>query len=207
MPSRHHQRNPVFLLLLLLFGAVLASTACTEPEDFAAEGDPLPLQAGDIEDQAVRGSIRGEDFAAEDVRFRIERMEGRERLDLIFAEHLMVQCGVPLATEGRRLGVRFDGVTVLDAGELRIEGEDPPFTVHYEVPAEWGFRGFEGGLARLRIETVTPLQIAGSLEISFADKSQSHVQGRFRATPCASELDVDDPVLGAGGLERTPHEP
>lgn len=163
------------------------------------------FRAEQIPNRKVFGTLRGKKFFTQDARFRVEHMAGREHVDLYFADEPIMRCGLPLARHARRVWLRFGGVTHLGPGIYRVDRKDahPVFTVHYELPAHPGWTAAQGGAALVVIDTVEPDVIQGRMRTCFDDGQGSCVEGRFHATSCVGELDVDNPVTGAGLLNPT----
>lgn len=172
-----------------------------KPVPFVARSQDFHAQ--DIPNRKVWGRLRGKKFYAADARFRVERMAGRRHVDLYFADSPIYRCGLPLARHHRRVWLRFDGVEQIDPGTFRADLKEahPPFTVHYQLPAHPGWTAAEGGAGLVVIESVEPDELRGRMHVCFDDGWGSCVEGRFRATSCVGELDVDNPVTGAGLLD------
>ena len=188
-------------LALALAGLALPAVGCGAEE---SPSQPLAMrseamEAADIPDGPVTGTLAGEDFTSADARFRIQRYEGRERVDLMFFSERRSDCGLPVTREGRTVFLRFPGVTELSPGELTIDpdDEDPAFSVHYEQRDERTWSGVGGGAARLTLDEVRPTTIVGRLHVCFDDGRGSCVEGRFEAVECRSV--VDGPSTREGG--------
>ena len=182
---------------------LVGTTACQEAE---APKAPLTvrseeLDARSIPDGDVAGELRGASFTSVDARFRVERAEGRQRVDLYFADAAIERCGLPIIREQPLVWLRVPKTIELAPGEMRVDvGASEPFSVHYQIPADEGWGSVGGGAALLVIESFGAEAIDGRLHACFDDGEQSCVRGHFHATPCVSELDVDDPVYGASHL-------
>lgn len=204
-------RQPVKRAWLLLTAMFCTwGVACGEDEAprVALETTSGELDLEDIDDAPVSGTLQGGEFTAVDVRFRRETYEGRERVDVFFAEEAMEMCGIPRASAGRRVWLRFAGTTELEVGEQRVDPPDTePFAVHYEMEGQDGWEGFGGGAAVVALDAVGSRMLSGRLHVCFDDGAGSCVKGRFRAGPCVSALEVDDPVEGAAHLQRGQHGP
>ena len=187
---------------LAIVGWALATLGCGAE---AAPAEPLTIrseemQAADIPEGPVTGTIAGEEFTALDARFRVERYPGRERLDLIFYPERRADCGLPVARDTGSVFLRFDGVTELTTGEQRIDpgDEDPAFGVHYELKEERMFSGVAGGAALLSLDEVRPTAIIGRVRVCFDDGRGSCVMGRFEAIECRSPVDGFSTREGGG---------
>jgi hypothetical protein len=187
--------------------ALLAWTAGCGPgaapsvdlERRAADIDPDAIEAG-----PVRGVVAGTPFRAVDARVRVVRFPGRERVELWLAESRFEHCGLRGRDEGRRLFVRFPGVTELPEALVRIDPGDSQATgsVHFEVPDGRRWRGVGRAAAVLRVDgRGDGGMVRGRLEAWFDDGAGSRVAGRFRAVPCGS------PVDGAALRELPEHAP
>lgn len=205
------RRHPAFLDTLVAAATLLlAAAACggCEPAKARSDGEPFTVQAKDlrqseIPNRRVEGELRGERFHMREAVYRVERMPRRRRLDLWLSDRPFDKCGVPMTTDSRKVWLRFEGRTELEPGARRVDPDDgePPFSMHYEVPADPEWIGVQGGAALLLVDQVDEDTIAGRLNACFDDGQGSCVRGRFRAQKCAGELDVDDAVRGAGVLE------
>jgi hypothetical protein len=204
-------RQPVKRASVLLTAALCAwSAGCGEDQPAPAPLDTTSaeLNLDDIGDGPVSGTLRGGEFTAADVRFRRETFEGRERVDIFIAEEAIEMCGIPRISEGRRVWLRFPGTTELAVGEQRVDPPDTePFSVHYDIEADEGWEGYGGGAAVVAVDEVGPRMLRGRLHVCFDDGAGSCVAGSFRAGPCISALEVDDPVQGAAHLQRGQHGP
>jgi len=166
--------------------------ACGEPPATRA-----PLPAPSTVDLAgvegdVDGTIEGQPFHAIDARFRVVTYEGRERVDLLFADQAIELCGLPLARTQSRVWLRIPGLTSLVPGELSLldeSTEGTPLQVHYERPNGRQFTEEHRGVARVEITRATSEQIDGRVHACFADASQSCIAGSFRALPCRGRVD------------------
>lgn len=150
-------------------------------------------------DEAVSGELAGVTFEAADVYFRANRFEGRERVDLVFAEVPQDDCGLPLRREGRRVFIRFDGDTALPTGSTIVDRDgEGAVSVHYERELEGRWVGVGAGIARLELEESEEAGATGRLHICFDDGQESCVSGAFTARPCLSRLDGYLPREGTG---------
>jgi len=151
--------------------------------------------------QAVGGKLRGAPFSGSDARVRVVTMPGRERVDLLLSDIPIPRCGLPLATRGRRVWVRLPGQPKLDGSPLRAElGETKLLSTHYEALVDGQWLGHEGGAVLLSLRATGFGKYGGALWTCFDDAQESCVSGRFNASECRSELDVDDDVWGAARL-------
>lgn len=160
--------------------ALWMAVSCAEPPP--PMPDPSRVSLEGIP-RSVRGSIDGERFAAAAPRFVVVEREGRERVDLLFADRRIERCGLPVRRSDRRVWIRFAGQTSLAPGTY------DELDVHYEIPAERGFRAEHRGLGRLEIRAAGAGSIEGAMHVCFADAAQSCVAGSFRATRCISRID------------------
>jgi hypothetical protein len=193
---------------LLPFGLAWL-VACDEGAQPPLAAKALEVRAEDLSEHAiprrrVEGVLRGSPFRVEEARFRVERMPGRERVDLLLSDKPFVRCGVPVATTARKVWLRFQGKVRVEPGVMRVGPADtaPPFTMHYEARASRKWRGEQGGAALLALHRSDAEAMHGRLHACFDDGRGSCVKGWFRARPCTGELDVDDPVVGAGNLAK-----
>lgn len=191
---------------LAIAGWALVAVGCGAD---AAPAEPLTIrseemQAADVSDGPVTGTIAGEEFVTVDARFRVERYPGRERVDLIFYSDQRTDCGLPIARDTGAVFLRFDGVTELSTGELRVDpgDEDPAFSVHYERKAEREFSGVIGGAALLSLDEVRPTAILGRVRVCFDDGGGSCVMGRFEAIECRSAVDGWSTREGGGDNDQ-----
>ena len=127
-------------------------------------------------------------------RFRVVTYEGRERVDLIFADRAIERCGLPIARAESRVWLRVSGVTMLAPGLLARLPEPSevviaPFEIHYESPVGARYVEAHRAVARLEITAVTSESVDGRLSACFADVARSCVRGSFHATPCRSRID------------------
>jgi hypothetical protein len=192
---------------------LLAAVACAS---LAACHRPPPRRPPAMRSQAmdlsavpptpVAGSLRGEAFRTVEAWYRVVRMPGRERVDLIFSEGRAGRLCAESAPElARHVWVRFPGVTQLAPGAQRIDPPaQTPFSVHYEWAEHDKWAGHGGGSAAIAIESVSPGTLVGRAKICFGDATQSCVAGAFRAEECRSELDIDGPRSGIRQREGAP---
>ena len=189
---------------VVLSAGLVWLTAC-EPVP-KSENHPLTARAAskrleDIADGGITGKIRDARFRAADVKVRVETMAGRERVDLLVSSERLDHCGLPRATRGTRVWVRWKGTAPTDGTPVRVEaGQDGPVTVNYETLQHGHWVAHAGGAALVSL-TKTFGGYSGRLWICFDDGLDSCVTGTFRGTECRSELDVDDSVWGAGRME------
>jgi hypothetical protein len=178
----------------------LALAGCGGQGDATAPRQPLTidaaaLRAADIPDGPVSGSLRGRRFVARDIRLHVVEVPGHERVDLIVSDQPIETCGVPgqpPTDRSRRVWLRAEGRTRLDAGELRIEptrrGE---VTAHYEVFEGGRWRGFGTAAVLLAVEEASANALRGRLQACFDDGAASCVRGQVVATPCHSAIDLN----------------
>jgi hypothetical protein len=198
---------PFAVTLAVVGTAACVVAACEEAE---APRVPLDVQSADLEvpaatSEVVSGTLDGEPFTVMDARFRIDREEGRERVDLLLSEAETERCGLPLARTGRRVWMRWPGVMAIPTGEVRGDpGDDEgAVSVHYEVPVEHHMRGSGGGAFVVSITVSDDETVEGVLDIRFDDGRGSAVAGRFEAEACVGEIDRRLPREGPG-LETPP---
>lgn len=178
--------------------------AAERPRPPAVRSQDMEVAA--IPPTPVAGSLRGRAFRTVEAWYRVVRMPGRERVDLIFSEgHAARLCGESLPELARHVWVRFPGITQLPVGVARV---DPPaaapFSVHYEWTEREKWRGHGGGSAAIAVEEVVRGTVVGRAKICFGDATQSCVAGSFRAQECRSELDIDGPRSGIRQREGVP---
>jgi len=178
--------------------------ACQEPE--ASSHVPLAEKAAShtleqIPERPVSGTLEGAAFRSVDARVRQVTMRGRERVDVLLSDIPIERCGLPLGTGGRRVWLRLPGKPTLDGSPLRVEvGQASPLSTHYELRKRGAWLGHEGGAALLSLRAAGFGKYQGVLWTCFDDPHKSCVSGRFTASECRSELDVDDDVWGAARL-------
>lgn len=197
---------------LALCAGVLGFAACGESAPVsgppATRLDAMSLDA--IPTSPVAGTLAGEEFSVVEARYRVESLPGRERVDLLLSDTPLRRCGLPIVREGRMIWLRFDGVTALPAGEVRLsaDSQDPAFSVHYERQGadQRRYTGREGGDALLSLGEAELGHLPGKLFACFGDGQGSCVKGSFVATPCFSR--VDGRAIREGvGLEDEALEP
>jgi hypothetical protein len=160
--------------------------ACEEPPPPPL---PEPVSLDDVGDAPAAGSIDGAPWELEDARFRIERREGRERVDLFLWDRPVERCGLPIARAGTHVWLRVPGRTELEVGELATGDGDDALSAHYERLEGDTLVTAHRATARLRIEAVEPRRVRGRLRACFADEERSCVEGTFDAAPCWSRVD------------------
>ena len=154
----------------------------------------------------VAGALRGRPFRTVEAWYRVVRMPGRERIDLIFSEgHVARLCNESEPELARHVWLRFPGITQFAVGDLRVDPPaQSPFSVHYEWTEDDKWTGHGGGSAALAVEEVAPGAVVGRAKVCFGDATQSCVEGAFRARECRNELDLDGPRSGARQREGVP---
>ena len=154
----------------------------------------------------VAGSLRGRSFRTVEAWYRVVRMPGRERVDLIFSEGRAARlCGESVPELARHVWVRFPGVTQLAVGAVRVDPPaEAPMSLHYEWAEHDKWAGHGGGSAALSVDEVAPGAVAGRVKICFNDAAQSCVTGAFRAQECRNELDLDGPRAAVRQREGVP---
>jgi hypothetical protein len=182
--------------------------ACKEP--LRSAHHPLAERAAThqldaIEGDRVHGSLRGQPFEATHAYVRVVTMQGRERVDLLLSERPIEHCGASMARPGRRAWLRLPGTPRLDGRAMRVEADadarKAPLTTHYELPSDRGILAHGGGAALLSLRDTGFGRYRGALWTCFDDGEGSCLTGRFEASACRSELDVDDSVWGASRLD------
>jgi hypothetical protein len=192
-------------LWALALSVSLLLLACKEPP--SSSHVPLSERAStrtleQIPSRPVTGSIRGAAFVMAQARVRVVTMPGRERTDVLLSDVPIERCCLPLATGGRRVWLRIPGARKLDGSPLRAElGETATVSVHYELRVGGQWLGHEGGAALFSLRAAGFGKYEGALWTCFDDAQKSCVSGRFTASECRSELDVDDNVWGAARLD------
>lgn len=194
-------------LALALAAACASLTACHREAPRrppAVRSQAMDLAA--VPPTPVAGSLRGQAFRTVEAWYRVVRMPGRERVDLIFSEGRATRlCGESTPELARHVWVRFPGVTRLAVGEQRVDPPaTSPFSVHYEWTEHEKWVGHGGGSAAIGVDAVTPGTITGRAKICFGDATQSCVTGSFRAQECRNELDLDSPRSGIRQREGAP---
>jgi len=186
-------RQPLALCVLALF-------ACDGPSPGSGPGtEELADLDLDGATEVVAGTLAGDAFEAADAYYRVFRRGASERVDLVFAEVAQDDCGLPLPREGRRVFVRFDGLTDLPEGETEVDREgDGDVSLHYERQIEGRWVGVGEGIARLAIDRVGRSRAVGRMHVCFDDGQGSCVSGAFTARFCASRLDGYLPREGTG---------
>lgn len=172
--------------LSAVLGLVLSACANVEPTAPMPEASEVSLEG--VGEESVRGTIAGEPFEAVDQRFQVVTREGRERIDLLFADRRIERCGLPTKRVDRRAWIRFPDLA-LAPGQYERLTDEGAFEVHYEVPAEHSqFDTSYRGIGRVEVRTVGTT-IDGILRVCFADAERSCIAGSFHATPCLSRID------------------
>lgn len=177
------------LSLSLLATMALSACAGEEPPRALPEASSVALDG--VGEGPVSGEIDGQPFAAADVRFRITRFPGRERVDLWIADRHIERCGLPLAREGTRVWARWSGRTSLEPGlfsRLSDEEEDA-IELHYERAEGRAIHAAHRAVGHVELTEVTAAHVVGRLRACFADAEGSCVGGTFEATPCLSRID------------------
>lgn len=193
--------RPLAALLLALAACAKAPERPRPPAVLSAAMD-----LASVPPTAVAGSLRGRPFRTVEAWYRVSRLAGRERVDLIFSEGRAARlCGESTPELARHVWLRVPGVTQLAPGVLRV---DPPaaspLSAHYEWAEDEKWRGHGGGAVALSVDEVSPGAVAGRVRVCFADAAQSCVAGSFRAQECRSELDLDGPRAGIRQREGAP---
>lgn len=185
---------------LLAAAAALAPQGCGGVGEPEGPGRPLAidaagLRAADVPDGPVTGELRGRRFVARDVRLHVVEVPGREQVDLIVSDRPLDACGVPGQPphdRSRRVWLRAEGRTRLEAGELRIEpGRRGPVSAHYEVFEGGRWLGSGTAAALLVTDEASGGALRGRLHACFDDGAASCVRGRFVAAPCRSAIDLN----------------
>jgi len=203
--------SPVWpLLLTALSGLASCSNEGAQSAPRQTFGaDATAFVSESIAEGPVHGAIAGAEVILSNARFQVRHVPGRERVDIIFDTAPVDLCGLPSSPEDRgthRVWLRFTGQTSLEAGETRVRarGDAGTTRAHYERRTEDGlWRGSGQAEALVVIDSTTQDAVEGRLQACFDDGLGSCVQGRFRATECASPLDIS--MLGerfVGELER-----
>lgn len=192
--------------LLALAAALLGCAGEPEPSaPMEATLDALSVEGLEV---APAGELAGDRFQAKSAYYRVISYEGRERVDLYFDDPAPERCGLPVPRSTRRVFLRFPGNQGFDTGETAVaaDADDPPFTVHYEAPADHGWRGRVGGVAKLAIDEVDDRVVRGRLHVCFDDGQQSCVRGAFEATQCITRVDGQAIREGVGLHEPLPED-
>jgi hypothetical protein len=197
--------------VFVVFVVFVVLAACEEPSPGTGSADQ---DIGDLEiegrDDPVAGELAGEAFETVDAYFRAFRVGGEPHVDLVFAEVAQDDCGLPLPREGRRVFVRFDGVSALSPGESIVSRDgDGAVSIHYERAIDGRQVGVGAGVARLSLDTVSDSRVLGRIHACFDDGQASCVGGAFTARICLSRLDGHLPREGTGvadppGAEEAP---
>jgi hypothetical protein len=204
-PPRVNPGRDARLRLGWLLCLALALCGCNEPPISLHKA--LSVKAADrtleqIPAHQVTGTVYGAPFQAADARVRVQTMPGRQRLDLLLSDIPIERCGLPLASKGRRVWLRLPGTPKLDGSPLRAElGQTDLASTHYELLIGGQWLGHAGGAVLLGLRASGFGRYAGALWTCFDDDKRSCVTGRFEATACRSELDVDDDVWGSARLD------
>jgi len=179
---------------------VLALAACDGPSPGSGRStEELADLTLESSADPVTGALAGEPFEAADAYYRVFRAGASPRVDLVFADVAQDDCGLPLPREGRRVFVRFDGLTDLPEGETEIDrDEGGDVSLHYERQIEGRWVGVGEGVARLEIDRVGRSRAVGRLNVCFDDGEGSCISGAFTARYCTSRLDGFLPREGTG---------
>jgi hypothetical protein len=149
---------------------------------------------------AITGTIDGEAFEARDVRFRVIRYGGRQRIDLLVSDRAIERCGLPQERPETLVWLRFAGDEQLAPGRYvsGLEGVEDVLerdvSVHWERPVGEGIdhsiHTSDRGVAQVSIESATATHVRGVMSVCFADaRGDQCVRGRFDAAPCLSRID------------------
>jgi hypothetical protein len=179
---------------------LLVLAACEQPMPGSgrSERDVDDLTLDDLPDR-VEGTLAGESFDAADAYFRVFHAGGGMRVDLVFAEETVDECGLPLPREGRRVFVRFDDQGSLTEGETIVDRDDASnVSVHYERSIDGRWVGVGDGVARIALDDVERSRVRGRFHACFDDGDESCVAGELEARRCASRLNGDLPREGTG---------
>jgi len=205
-----------------LFSIALATIASSTTlwAGCSAEPEPPPLpeasslSLADIGAEApVTGSVDEQAFTALDVRFRVVRYAGRERVDLLFSDRAIERCGLPIDRPETLVWLRFAGEGPVAPGRYETparEQRDPqeatgegalvdrPLSVHWERPAGEGLehtiRSSDRGVALVEVESATSENVRGTVHVCFASVD----------APSAGSTDGAGPSCGRGRLDARP---
>lgn len=195
---------------LALFVAVLVC-GCEEPPPPSPMPEARMARIDDESDRPLEGEIAGAPWRLADARFDTVTRAGRERVDLLFWDHPVERCGLPVERPGTAVWLRFPGRTELETGEHVLDAESGDYEAHYEVPTDDGFVEVHRGLATLRLDEVEARAIRGRARVCFADAARSCVEGTFEASPCWSRVDGralrEPPGLRDEALEPVRRQP
>ncbi|MBW2460280.1 MAG: hypothetical protein JRH11_01455 [Deltaproteobacteria bacterium] len=185
---------------LLLTSLLVLTWACDAPAPGTGRSS---METGSLDvdstDGPVAGELAGVALEVQDVYFRAFRHEGQERVDLVFAEAQQDDCGLPLPRDGRRVFVRFVGVTELSEGSVTIDRDgEGDVSMHYEQQIDGKWVGVGVGVGRLEFDEVAGSAIQGRVHLCFDDGAESCIAGAFTARACLSRLDGKLPREGTG---------
>ena len=186
-------------LTWVLAAAALICSACEEPEEPPSPGEPLTVSSEDlnvteIPNQAVTGTIRGREFAAQDACVHTIEVPGQEQVDIVLAESKIAFCGVPgqpIGDRSSRVWIRARGIKQFEKGVLRIDPDDEHVSAHYEVFEGEQWRGAAAKATLLVVDSSGQGALIGRLHVCFDDGFASCVKGKVLARPCHSSIDID----------------
>ncbi|MCC6523337.1 MAG: hypothetical protein IT373_11795 [Polyangiaceae bacterium] len=170
------------------------------PAARAADLDPASVTETD-----VSGVIDAQRFTVREAWYRVERREGRRRVDVILSEgELGRLCKDEDVTHARHVWLRFNGIDTVAPGTYRGDSDaDEDFSAHYEAHEEHGWTG-RGGTAAVLIDAPPPLPegsapgataevVSGKLRACFGPGTEGCVAGLFRARRCLTEAELEGP--------------
>lgn len=187
----------------LLAAALLV--ACRADAPAVSRVSPAAIDLDAVPTAAVSGAVDGARFTLREAWFRVERREGRARVDLLLSEGRATRlCATSEPEDARHLWVRITDVTALTPGDLRGgPTTSGAVTAHWESRASGHWEGRPGSVA-LRVEAADGAAVTGRLRACFGPGADGCVSGTFLARRCESELDLDGPL--AGNTRRAPED-
>jgi hypothetical protein len=179
--------------------ALFAAAGC-QPNPPTKYDATLPYDsAGAIPDGPVTGRIRTLPFKAKDMRYWIDRRQGREKVDIkLSAGSATEPCGPRKPENSTSVWIRLPSHQSLKIGERRRSAQQQTaWSVHYQTKQEGYWLGNGNAAALLLIRSVRPdFRIEGDLAACFADGHDSCVAGSFTARYCPDPLDPGIRDLG-----------
>ncbi len=192
---------------LICVAAAGLSLACGKPEEAAIKDpQPAPSSSSEISAGSLGGTLVDSPFSVQSARYSFDRRYGFEKVDISLSLGTVdAPCAEPKPSDASSIWIRRTGAGPIKPEVVRLSPKDDegPWSVHYQVHDEHGWRGNGDASALIVIRGVGPdLKLTGELSACFADATGSCVSGRFTAEHCGVRLDA--PVRGSEAMERLP---
>lgn len=178
--------------------AALALLACRKPVQPPPHRSVQPPvgSANGIPAAPLSGTLRGAPFVMRDARYIVDKRVGYSHIDFVFSASASDSpCGPVSPAKGASVWVRLDGLDPLTSKDQRIDGDQGPWTVHYQVFDGEQWVGVSDASAIFSY--LTPAadgRLTGGLAVCFSDEQSSCVSGSFEARSCPPQ--IDQPVRG-----------